>query len=369
MLKDLEIDPELVKDHSKIDRLGNLSPKHVSVSELLTLIAWDIKSHSGFATQDCTNPPASDASLNPAVSLNPAATPLSLDTPPKSLDFDDISSEFHASLRLQIRSSVSARQHLWVGFIPADCLHPLQSFFGADLKGEPILKPIGPTFIPGRTPSIRDAYDNQPFLFTDQLSVDIVELAFTLPHIPVAINPSTWCQTWAQGTHEQQQFLNLAFNGVDSVSISSRNYAALQACGTDLIPSSWIYRSLRSPKFWAYTVVFLYSALRALPLTFVKHFHGSILLLWTMDIATAIPYTWGVLAFITDRRPLIRFLGLVVTIVTFVAPYVYFWTHGRHYPPKVIVVVVAMIVGAIAFEVLNYLRDRLISVALSRRGA
>ena len=161
--------------------------------------------------------------------------------------------------------------------------------------------------------------------------------------------------------------IRLAFSEVDSVSISTRNYAALRGVGARVIPSSVPYRLLRSPKFWAYAIVFFYSSLRALPVMLVPNFRGSVLLLWLMDVVTAVPYTWGLIAFVAGHRAWERYLGLVVTLVTFMTPYIYFWTHGRHYPMLVNVVVVCLIAAAVGWELRNYLRDQAVAVGLKRR--
>lgn len=111
-------------------------------------------------------------------------------------------------------------------------------------------------------------------------------------------------------------------------------------------------------KILAYIAIFVYSALRALPLMFVEEFHGSILVIWLMDILTAIPYTWGLLEFAVSARSARRWLGLTIAIVTFAAPYIYFWSHGNDYPLGVTAIVIAMIVGAILWEAIKYVRTR-----------
>lgn len=338
VLKDLEIDPEAIKQISGIDRIGNLTPKQVMVSELLTLMAWRLRRRVQLPSGD-----RRDEAVRVAEHM------------PEGL---------RSSLRLHVRSGICARQHLWIGFIPPETLELMQAVFGNDAHGKPILQVIGPEIIPLQTKSVYEALDERPGIAHGQDEKKMQAILET-PHLPVAINPSAWCQAWSKGTDEQQHFLRMAFEGADSASVSTRNYEALKACGARVVPSSWLTRSLRSPKFWAYVVIFVYSSLRALPLMFVPHFHGSVALLWTMDIVTAVPYTWGIIAFVADRRRWVRYLGLFVTVVTFVAPYVYFWTHGKHYPPRVIVVVMTMIVGAIAYEVFNYLRDRTIAKKLS----
>ena len=115
---------------------------------------------------------------------------------------------------------------------------------------------------------------------------------------------------------------------------------------------------VRTLKILAYIVIFVYSALRALPLMFVEEFHGSVLVIWLMDVITAIPYTWGLLEFTVSPRPARRWLGLSIAIVTFAAPYVYFWSHGNDYPLGVTAIVIAMIIGAILWEAIKYARSR-----------
>ena len=111
-------------------------------------------------------------------------------------------------------------------------------------------------------------------------------------------------------------------------------------------------------KIWAYVLIFLYSSLRALPLMFVDEFHGSIFVIWLIDIVTALPYTWGIIAFIASPRKLQRYCGFFIALGTFAAPYIYFWTHGDTYPLGVIAIVVAMMIGGVGLEVYRYLRHK-----------
>ena len=119
----------------------------------------------------------------------------------------------------------------------------------------------------------------------------------------------------------------------------------IEAAGVKVFKRSLITRVLKDPRFWVYAVVFVYSSLRALPVVFVPQFHGSVLGLW------AIPYTWGILAMLTASRPLERYSGAIVALATFMAPYVYFWVHGRGYPGSVIIIVGLMIAASLATEV------------------
>ena len=125
----------------------------------------------------------------------------------------------------------------------------------------------------------------------------------------------------------------------------------IEAAGVKVFKRSLITRVLKDPRFWVYAVVFVYSSLRALPVVFVPQFHGSVLVLWAIDVLTAIPYTWGILAMLTASRPLERYTGAIVALATFMAPYVYFWVHGRGYPGSVIIIVSLMIAASLATEV------------------
>lgn len=107
-----------------------------------------------------------------------------------------------------------------------------------------------------------------------------------------------------------------------------------------------------------YLVVFVYSALRALPLVFVPEFHGSIVVLWLIDVVTAIPYTWGLIAMVTGATRAVRLAGAATAIVTFVAPYVYFWTHGEHYPAHVLAVIAALIGFGLWIEIRKFRQER-----------
>ena len=59
-------------------------------------------------------------------------------------------------------------------------------------------------------------------------------------------------------------------------------------------------------------------------------------------------------------KKVILIMLAVAALVSFLAPYVYFWITGRDYPPWVIMVVMAMIVGSAGLEALRWWRERLI---------
>lgn len=149
-----------------------------------------------------------------------------------------------------------------------------------------------------------------------------------------------------------------ALHGIDSGRVTRNVARMLNDYEVQTQRDSGFRRMLRHPLFSVYALVFVYSALRALPVSFVKEFHGSLLLFWTIDLVTAIPYTWGVLAMLFGKKWQLRMLGAVTTVVTFVSPYVYFWLNGRDYPPYVPAVIAALTLITISSEVIKYLQER-----------
>lgn len=182
--------------------------------------------------------------------------------------------------------------------------------------------------------------------------------------VPIAINPNTVVEAWSRDP-QHHPFLRRALRGLDAVRMPRRVVRALAAAGVDFVHHGRLERAAKNPRMIAYVVVLVYSALRALPVTFVRQFHGSLVVLWAIDLLTAIPYTWGVLAMVTAKSFGLRLVGTLVTAVTFVLPYVYFWLHGKHYPPYVLLVVVALVAGGIALEGWKVLQDRRISARLT----
>lgn len=184
--------------------------------------------------------------------------------------------------------------------------------------------------------------------------------------IPIALNPVALVTAWAADP-EKARFLRRVLHDADTLRASHRAVEALRRAGVKIRERSRLARLFIDPRFIAYLVVFVYSSLRALPVVLVPGFHGKVWVLWAIDIVTAIPYTWGVLALVAGRTLLTRIAGLIVTIITFVSPYIYFWMHGKNYPPGVTAFVIAMILGAIGLEGLRWQRDRLVAKGLSGR--
>lgn len=183
--------------------------------------------------------------------------------------------------------------------------------------------------------------------------------------VVIALSPLALLLALTDGDDDSRRYLRTVLAGVDTLRCSSRAIVALQRSGVEVVPRSRALRLLWNPVALAYLVVFVYSSLRAIPVAFVPGFHGQVWVLWTIDILTAIPYTWGLVEMVAGRRIRYRLFGLATTLVSFLAPYVYFWITGRDYPPWVITVVMAMIVGSAGLEALRWWRERLIVQGLA----
>lgn len=153
------------------------------------------------------------------------------------------------------------------------------------------------------------------------------------------------------------------FNGIDTAFLPRDIERKLKKARIPMHHTPLLERKLREPKTWLYITIFIYSALRALPAMWVPQFHGSIFWLWTIDIVTAIPYTWGLLAMFTASKFSIRVVGFFTTVLTFIAPYVYFWMHGDNYPKTVTIFVVVMIVLSILSELWRYITEKRLAAA------
>ena len=176
----------------------------------------------------------------------------------------------------------------------------------------------------------------------------------------IAVSPLALVLSLAEHSEASREYLRTVLEGVDTLRCPHRAIAALRAAGVAVMERPATVRLARNPVALAYVVVFIYSSLRALPVAFVPGFRGQWWVLWLIDILTAVPYTWGIVEMVAGRRLRWRLLGLATTLLTFLAPYVYFWIHGRDSPPGVLAIVAAMIVGSAGLEAVRWWRDRVI---------
>ena len=192
-------------------------------------------------------------------------------------------------------------------------------------------------------------------------------------NVVVAVSPRRLLDGWATGTPEQIRYLRTVLEGTDPLRVSRHTLAALQEAKVDLVPRAGIVRLLHNPRFLAYATVFIYSSLRALPAVYAPGFRGNPWVLWAIDIITAVPYTWGIIAMVAGKRRRIRFAGFLVTLITFVAPYVYFFLagddgHGNQYPGWVIMVVIGLVLATFLLEGGRWLRDVVVARGLRAPG-
>lgn len=145
----------------------------------------------------------------------------------------------------------------------------------------------------------------------------------------------------------------------------SKHALAILPDSTPVHRVGWLRRALMQPSFPVYLIVFVYSSLRVLPVAFVSQFHGSLLVLWLIDVITAVPYTWGVLAMLFARKRGIRLLATATTITTFVGPYVYFWLNGSGYPIYVPIIIAALTVLSVLLEVNKYQQEQRLRLSYS----
>ena len=178
--------------------------------------------------------------------------------------------------------------------------------------------------------------------------------------VVIAVSPLELVLSLAGRSEASRGYLREVLEGVDTLRCPHRAIAALRAAGVAVMERAATVRLARNPVALAYVVVFIYSSLRALPVAFVPGFRGQWWVLWLIDILTAIPYTWGIVEMVAGRRLRWRLVGLATTLLTFLAPYVYFWIHGRDSPPGVLAIVVLMIVGSAGLEAVRWWRDRVI---------
>lgn len=169
---------------------------------------------------------------------------------------------------------------------------------------------------------------------------------------------------WRQLSQKTQIKIRIALSGLDGSHMLPSIVKALNKCQIPIHTRSQIYRIITDPKVITYIVVFIYSALRVLPVMLVKEFRGSLLVLWTLDLGTAVPYTWGILKMVTGRTRNQRLLGAVVSIITFLTPYIYFGITGKDYPAYVIVIVAIMIFSGIFLEIYRVWKERRITNAI-----
>lgn len=193
------------------------------------------------------------------------------------------------------------------------------------------------------------------------------------PTRPAAINPSKVVESVLAGDNEQnKQFIGAAFHGINLTNASKSVRELVKENDIPYVEGSRARKVLLDPRTAAYSVILGYSAARALPVTAVDEFEGSVPALWAIDVGTAIPYTWGVIETFSNNTPLSRKVGHVaaksigatVAAGTFIAPYAYFYANGREYPGYVNAVIAGFVGVAGVSEVMKHRKEKRIRTAL-----
>ena len=251
--------------------------------------------------------------------------------------------DFALALGPSLRQAAATRQLLWLTAVPKADIPTIQDILGADI--------VHDVSLPHAESTLNDGAAGEDTL------------------VPIALSPTQLLESWASGSEPEQALLARLLAGTDTLVMNRRMLGALRSVGTDLIERRSIWRFLFNPKVIAYLVILVYSSLRALPVVFVPGFKGNIWVLWAIDITTAIPYTWGIVEMVAGATLLRRMIGLAVTIITFISPYIYFWLNGDNYPAWIHFVVAGLVIAAIVTEYLRILRDKAVAFTLARRAS
>ncbi|WP_124053832.1 hypothetical protein [Arcanobacterium ihumii] len=254
-------------------------------------------------------------------------------------EVDDLDNSAGMAIGQELKYAISRRILLWVAVVDSNNVDRLKVTMGEDVVRIAGKKFATPGYLQHRFPHSQ-----------------------TL--VPVVVSPTKFLRSLLEKQNRNDWVCD-HLEGIDSRKIASENFILLKKHEVSIVERTLFFRMFHSPKFIAYLVVFVYSSLRALPVVFVPHFHGNVWVLWSMDVFTAVPYTWALIEMFAGRTWLRRLIGLIVALGTFIAPYIYFWANGKHYPPIVNAIVIGFIVTAILIEIYRWGRDRTVSSVVS----
>lgn len=167
------------------------------------------------------------------------------------------------------------------------------------------------------------------------------------PTIPAAINPQRVVRDILSGDSEENRaYIKEALNGVNLARVPSMFQKLFEDNGIGYtldLPLKEKVLKLRTLKAVGYSGLVGYSAFRALPVSAVEEFHGSIPLFFAIDVGTAFTQVLGMEeVFSRDTylqkkfgRVAAKTAGMAVATGSFIAPYVYFYSQGEEYPAYV----------------------------------
>lgn len=189
------------------------------------------------------------------------------------------------------------------------------------------------------------------------------------PTIPVAINPQRVVETAFEDTTRigdmKREYLKETLQGVNDRHLSKRLIELFDEHGIEHQEASALSKLGKHKKALAYAGITGYAISRGIPVAAVEEFEGSPAAFVAIDVATAFPYTWGLIEVASAKKPSRKVLGGTVAAGSFVAPYAYFFAEGEGYPMWVNGVAAGIIGVAGLTAVRGVMKDRQIEQALA----
>jgi hypothetical protein len=190
------------------------------------------------------------------------------------------------------------------------------------------------------------------------------------PSTPAVINPQRVVMSVLNGDNkENKEYIKEVLDGVNLARVPKPFQELFKDNGIDYtldLPLKEKILKLRTLKAVGYSGLVGYSAFRALPVSTVEEFHGSIPLFFAIDVGTALTQVWGMEEVLSKDtylqrkigRVAAKTVGMAVATGSFVAPYAYFYSQGEEYPAYVNGVVAGLVGVAGVSEYIKYRRER-----------
>lgn len=177
------------------------------------------------------------------------------------------------------------------------------------------------------------------------------------PTIPVALNPQRVIRSLLEDesprSDKKKELIRMAFEGISDENLDPDLAELMRDSGIAINECETHEKKALNKRMLATAAIFAYSLARAFPAASVDGFQGNTAALWGIDVATAGPYSWGLMEAMSGSRAAHRAAGATVAAGSFIAPYAYFWHEGNDYPPYVPIVLCGMIGAVAAKEVLQ----------------
>jgi len=148
------------------------------------------------------------------------------------------------------------------------------------------------------------------------------------PTIPVALSPQDTVESILgdedrRFSERNKQDIHAAMQGVSEKNLSRKLIGLMHDNDIQTEKASLAARAWQSKRFLLYGSMVGYSALRFIPLSFVKEFDGSLAAFAAIDVGTAATQAASMELYFKGNNRLKRALGATAAIASFVAPYAY----------------------------------------------